>query len=399
MKVTFFSNFLNHHQLPFCIEMKKYLGDDFIFVATEPIPDSRLKLGYEDINTNNTFVLCSYLSKKSQSQAEMLADKSDIVIIGDAPDYFIKKRLKDNKITFRYMEREFKKGYIHILDPRVIKCMLNKHTRYRNKNLYMLCASAYTPIDLAIFFSYRNKMFKWGYFPKVNDYDIRKLINKKNDEKTNILWVGRLIKYKHPELMINIGKYLKKSNIKFEIKIIGIGEMFNYLKKEISANQLEDFVKLLGPMSPNRVRSYMEDANIFVFTSNFEEGWGAVLNEAMNSGCAVVACHAIGSVPFLVENKVNGYIYENGNIKELCDIVKKLCLSKDEQKQLGINAYNTLKKTWNPEKATCNFLKICSSIMEGNDLYMDEGPMSKANVIFQRNMYNKLKKPKEKVND
>lgn len=37
--------------------------------------------------------------------------------------------------------------------------------------------------------------------------------------------------------------------------------------------------------------------------------------------------------------------------------------------------------------------------MEGNDLYMDEGPMSKANVIFQRNMYNKLKKPKEKVND
>ena len=39
MKIAFFSNFLNHHQLPFCQEMIKILNDDFIFIATEPILD------------------------------------------------------------------------------------------------------------------------------------------------------------------------------------------------------------------------------------------------------------------------------------------------------------------------------------------------------------------------
>lgn len=51
-------------------------------------------------------------------------------------------------------------------------------------------------------------------------------------------------------------------------------------------------------MKASEVRSYMEKADIYLFTSDFNEGWGAVLNESMNSGCAVVASHAIGSVPF-----------------------------------------------------------------------------------------------------
>ena len=35
MKITFYSNYLNHHQLPFCIELNRLYGEDFKFVATE----------------------------------------------------------------------------------------------------------------------------------------------------------------------------------------------------------------------------------------------------------------------------------------------------------------------------------------------------------------------------
>lgn len=34
MKVVFISNFLTHHQVPFCLEMQKRLGDDFKFIST-----------------------------------------------------------------------------------------------------------------------------------------------------------------------------------------------------------------------------------------------------------------------------------------------------------------------------------------------------------------------------
>ena len=65
MKVVFVSNFLNHHQLPFCEEMIKRLGkENFKFIATEKIPDERIKLGYEDMNNIYPFVIRAYENQK-----------------------------------------------------------------------------------------------------------------------------------------------------------------------------------------------------------------------------------------------------------------------------------------------------------------------------------------------
>lgn len=50
MKVTFYSNFLTHHQLSFCLEMKKILGDNFKFVSTMKIFKWRLDLGFKDLD-------------------------------------------------------------------------------------------------------------------------------------------------------------------------------------------------------------------------------------------------------------------------------------------------------------------------------------------------------------
>ena len=50
MKITFFSNFLNHHQLPFCLAMDRLTGGKFTFVATTPVPQARMNMGYRDID-------------------------------------------------------------------------------------------------------------------------------------------------------------------------------------------------------------------------------------------------------------------------------------------------------------------------------------------------------------
>ena len=47
-----------------------------------------------------------------------------------------------------------------------------------------------------------------------------------------------------------------------------------------------------------------------------QEGWGAVLNEAMNSGCACIASHAIGSAGFLIEHGENGFVYRDGDMDD-----------------------------------------------------------------------------------
>lgn len=299
MKVTFYSNFLNHHQLTFCKEMYKRLGCDFKFVATEPVPQERLTMGYHDMSTQYPFALNTYSSNESYEQALKLGYESDVVIIGSAPNKFIKERLKSNRITFYYMERILKKGRHKMLNPKTLSNLLLNHSRYRNKNLYMLCASAYTASDFNMVGAYKNKAYKWGYFPEHKIYNINTLMKTKEDNIVpKLLWVGRYLDWKHPDDVIKLAIMLKENNYEFCLDIIGTGTMEGKLENLIENNNLNNEVKLLGSMKPEEVRVHMEKANIFLFTSDFNEGWGAVLNESMNSGCAVVASHAIGSVPF-----------------------------------------------------------------------------------------------------
>ena len=87
MKVAFFSNFLTHHQLPFCLELYKYLGKNFRFIATEAIAEEQKSLGYQDLN-QQMFVVRAYEDAQQYSEALNWANEADVVIFGSAPFFF-----------------------------------------------------------------------------------------------------------------------------------------------------------------------------------------------------------------------------------------------------------------------------------------------------------------------
>ena len=374
--LTFFSNFLMHHQTPFCEAMARLLGANFKFVATERIPKERLGMGYSDLSKSASYAVNSYESEENYKKALELGLNSDVVVIGDAPDEFIEERLKQNKLTFRYSERYFKEGRWRILDPRVFKARYKQDIRYKKKNLYMLCASAYTAPDCRFIGCYKNKMFKWGYFPTVKRYEsIESVINAKTS--ASLIWAARFLDWKHPEAALTVAKRLKEDGYKFTLNMIGGGELENKIKERIAKYGLKGCVKLLGTMPPEKVREYMEKAEIFLFTSDKNEGWGAVLNESMNSGCAVVASSAIGSVPYLIKDGENGLIYKDGNVKDLYKKVKFLLDNAEYRKNLGKNAYDTLKTEWNAEIAAERLLGLIDSINCGKETPYKSGPCSR----------------------
>ena len=377
MKITMFSNFMNHHQLPFCKELRKILGDDFKFVATERIPKERTNMGYKDMNSEYNFIIKSY---DNEEEAYKLGMESDVVLIGSAPKKYIKKRLKmDKGVTIAYSERIFKRKDYKLL----LKCIYYRFIKERiqNNNYYLLCASAYATSDYNSISLFRNKTYKWGYFPEVKEYkDINKIMN--NKENNTILWVARFLDWKHPEIPIEIAKRLKTENISFSINMIGIGEMYDQINTLIKESNLEKNVKTLGSMSPENVRKYMEKSKIFIFTSDRGEGWGAVLNEAMNSGCAVVASHEIGSVPFLIKDKKNGLIYEDGNIDDLYNKVKLLLDNDKLTKKIGLEGYNSMIKLWNPRIAAKRFIELSETLLKNEQFNKyDDGPCSIAYLL------------------
>ena len=379
MKVTFYSNFLTHHQVPFCLEMQKRLGDDFKFVSTVKIFQWRLDLGFEDLDQKYDFVVRAYESEEEREKAKKLAIESDVVMIGSTTDELIEERLKQDKLTFRYRARVFifPDGIWKILsDKEKLKLFYNRHIKYRkNKNLHLLCANAYGAKDFNSLGLYKNKTYKWGYFLETNKYNIDELIEaKEKNEKIQIIWVARFIKWKHPEIVLKLAKRLKEQNYNFNIQMLGAGVLEEKIRKKVKDQHLEDVIDIVGQVPSDKVKDYMEKANIFIGTSGSFEGWGAVINESINAGCAIVANEKMGSVPFLIGKNETGIMYNGYN--DLEEKVKLLIKDKELRKKLSKNAYNYITTKWTGEIAAENIIKMFNSVINGKENEVKDGPAS-----------------------
>ncbi len=383
----FVSNYLTPHQLPFCLEMKNQTNNNFVFIETETLPEERKRLGYPTLGEQYSFVLNATKSEEYFKKALDIATKSDITIIGSAPDAFIRQRLKKNKLTFRFSERIFKKKYFDL--PRLAKYIL-KNFKYRSKNLYLLLSSAYAPHDYKRCGMSASKMLKWGYFPEVSA-DASKKIEK---EQGKCVWVGRFLEWKHPDDAINAVIRLKNNGYNVSLDLIGTGKLLPKLEQIVKNAGADGYIKFLGSQPYDNVREYMRRSQIFLFNSDYNEGWGAVINEAMDSGCAIVASHAAGSVPFLIKNYENGLIYRFGDQEQLYECIEKLLSDPSLSSRLSDSARKTTAEEWNAHNATRKLIAFCEAFACGTPetSLSKTGVLSPADVIKQKNMYNTILK-------
>lgn len=361
MEAVFLSNFYNHHQMPLSRSLHQMLGDEYLFIATTPMDSERREMGYQEFEEPflHQFMDCPEVCMEQVNLA-------DVVIFGSAPGKLIQDRLKAGKLVFQYSERIFKKKPpFYEIPVRAIKYYLEKG---RYSNMYLLCASAFTAADYATTHTFPKRAYKWGYFPETKHYQTAELFAQKDKQK--IHWVGRFLDWKHPDDVLQVAKRLKEDGYSFSVDIAGTGEMETQLKSMAEAMGLNDYVTFLGPIPSNRVRELMERAGIYMFTSDRYEGWGAVLNESMNSGCAVVASHAIGAVPYLMKHQQNGLIYHSGVVAELYERVKYLLDNPGEQERLGCAAYETITCLWNAEVAAQRLITLSEHLLAG-ERYLD----------------------------
>lgn len=377
MQIVYLSNYFNHHQKQLADSLFKMLGNDYRFVSTGDIPEFRKSLGYQEIST--PYVI--RYSKETKEEIDNMIMDADVVIYGEAPISIIKHRIISGKLTFRDDESRYKKLNRYLKWP-----IYTYNSLWINK-CYLLAASAYAPIDYMLSGMNPTKCFKWGYFTEVKHYsNIDCLIQNKALKKAgkiNMLWTGRLITWKHPEYIISVIKSLKMDGYNFSVKVIGAGKLEKRLKKRIRKENIEEYVSILGSMSPERVRTYMEEADIFLFTSDRQEGWGAVLNESMGSACAVVADGNIGSVPYLINHGVNGLIYNSKDVDDLVAKVKSLINNPSMIEEMGKRAYATMSETWNGDVAAKNLMKLCTALLKGESSPINEGPCSPAPLIMR----------------
>lgn len=387
--LVFFSNYFNHHQKALCDAWYALLGEGFTFVETEPMEAFRAQMGWGKEGLPS-YVLQAHLGKAERERAMELGRTADAAVIGSAPEMYIEARLAADKLTFRYTERPLKEGFIKFFIPRLTKKYYHLHIKNRKKQLYVLGASAYAAADYRKIGCYLGKCYKFGYFPQVHLHDEATLMagKEKKDGVPEILWAGRLLKLKRADLLITAAGRLKREGYAFRLRIVGEGEEKERLLHLIEREDLSERVLFQGFQTPETVRRLMEKADIYVMTSNFWEGWGSVIYEALNAGCAVVASHACGCTPWLVRHRETGLVFQSGSVDSLYAQLKELLTHPDGQRRLGLAAYRQMAQVWNPERAASGVLHLADRLAAGQDTDIAEGPCSKAGYL-KNNWYTK----------
>lgn len=157
------------------------------------------------------------------------------------------------------------------------------------------------------------------------------------DDKKYLIGVGRLVKRKGFEYLI---KSLKLLNEDVECLIIGDGPEKENLQQLAVNLGLKQRVNLLGYLSEEEKKfQYLAAADIFVLSS-LHEGFGIVLQEAMQVGLPIIATDNGGQVD-LIRNGKNGFLIKFGNKYMLIHEIKKIF---NDQKLKESIKYNNLLK-------------------------------------------------------
>lgn len=356
MKIVYLSNYYNHHQR--CLaEALRARSSGFAFLETGRMSEERKRLGYRELEKP------AEVRPYVPGADDNLIRDADFVIWGQAPYSLIRGRVRASKLVFRATERPFKTPPA---PAKLLYYWYDYHKKLpKSAPIYLLCASAYAAYDYSRLGLFRDKAYQWGYFPGLKPCTPEALIARKDSRE--LLWCGRFLDWKHPDDALRLAKRLRDMGKRFHLTLIGTGALEPQLKAMVRDWGLEELVRLTGSMPPEQVREHMERAGIYLFTSDRQEGWGAVLNESMNACCAVVASHSIGSVPYLLKNGENGLVYRSGDGEGLYRRVAELLDRPEEQRRLGAAAYETIRSLWNADHAANALCDLAARLLSGRE--------------------------------
>lgn len=377
MRLVFYSNYLNHHQVLIADELYKILGKEYSFVATLPTDVSLLK-GGEDYSKSRTYCLRAFESQGTDNEAKRLARKADVCVFGASSQVYAIERAMCNPtgLSFEVGERWLKRGLLNVLSPVLRQWWLNYMRYYRKANFFKLCSSAFCAKDDEKLGCYRGKHFKWGYFTEVLENNQAATPSSECDNIVTLMWCARFIDWKHPELAIWCAKLLKEADYQFLLNMFGDGILRERMIQQVAKLGLNDYVKFCGNVPNTVIQETMRNSDIFLFTSDKQEGWGAVANEAMAAGCCLVGSNEIGAIPYLVNDCKNGLIFNNRSIDSLYTKVKYLIDNPNVCKTLASQGCNDMIEMWSPKCAARNLLQLIDNLPKTNKSPIIQGPCS-----------------------
>ncbi len=157
-----------------------------------------------------------------------------------------------------------------------------------------------------------------------------------------VLTIGRLIPRKGFQFLIRaLPQIVENAAHNFEIEIVGDGPYLGELVKLAENLGVTSHIHFAGSVPYSELPQKYRHADIFILPS-LAEGMPLVVLEAMGTGLPIVASRVQG-IDELVEEGVNGELFDPGDVEGLARCLVKLINAGEERIQMGKSSVERVK--------------------------------------------------------
>jgi len=183
-----------------------------------------------------------------------------------------------------------------------------------------------------------------------NTFPLIETNNQKENQKINILSIGRFAYPKRFDILIDSIAILPKDIIgNIKLNIVGFGLQEKKIENLVKKLKLDNNVFIIGKKSPEELRDILIKSDIFILISN-HEGLPITILEAMSVGLPVIASR-VGGIPEEIDSSC-GILVKNDK-EEIQNAILELIRDKNTRLLMGANAYKKVREKFSRE----NFLE------------------------------------------
>lgn len=174
--------------------------------------------------------------------------------------------------------------------------------------------------------------------------------------QNNFLFLGRLVEKKGVDILIDAIRILNKEEVYINLNIAGSGSLEKHLKRRSS--DLKN-INFLGWKSKEEVKQILIKSKALIVPSQTakngdSEGLPTVILEGLSYGSLIIASNHSG-IPEIIKNKISGYIFQEGNAKQLSQVIKDVMTLKDDERNNIIEqGQKILEEKFNSSKQSKN---------------------------------------------
>lgn len=176
--------------------------------------------------------------------------------------------------------------------------------------------------------------------------------------KNYFLYIGRLSNEKGVHYLLQAMRDLPKT---IKLKIVGSGPEENNLKKYSKENNLDN-IEFLGFKNREEITDIYQNCISTILPCNWFEIFGMTNIESFINGKPVIASN-IGGIPEIVEDNINGLLFEPGNIEELKNCILKYWNNPELSVQHGKNGYQKAITQYTEDKYYNELIKIYEEVL------------------------------------